>query len=76
MRARPSDVRISPLLVLPGASAKFKLGLALGDQTPAVGQPVTVFLRSGVSLNYDPKLIAVAPGKSWYDVVGVVTLIR
>jgi hypothetical protein len=66
-------VAVLALCVVPGASAKFKLWLDLGDSTPAVGQPVTVVLRSGIDLDYDLKLIAVAPGKSWYDVVGVVT---
>ena len=61
------------LLVAPVASAKFKLTLAVDDSSPAVGQPVTVVLVSGVPLDYDLKLIAVAPRKSWYDVVGVVT---
>jgi hypothetical protein len=61
------------LCLVPVASAKFKLGLTVGDSTPAVGQAVTVVLRAGADLDYDLKLIAVAPGKSWYDVVGVVT---
>jgi hypothetical protein len=61
------------LCLVPAASAKFKLGLTVDDQAPVVGQPVTAVLRSGVALEYDLKLIAVAPGKSWYDVVGVVT---
>lgn len=61
------------LLVAPAAMAKFRISLTLGDSTPAVRQSLTVVVRSGVDLEYDLKLIAVAPGKSWYDVVGVVT---
>jgi hypothetical protein len=61
------------LLVAPAATAKFRISLALGDSTPAVRQSTTVVVRSAVDLEYDLKLIAVAPGKSWYDVVGVVT---
>lgn len=61
------------LCLVPAATAKFRISLALGDSTPAVRQPVTVVVRSGVDLDYDLKLIAVAPGKSWYDVVGVIT---
>ena len=57
----------------PTAGAKFDLGLTVSDRTPAVGQPVTVVLRSGVPLDFNLKLIAVAPSRSWYDVVGVVT---
>ena len=61
------------LCVVPSAGAKFKMSLALGDSTPKVGQPVTVVLRAGVDLDYNLKLIAVAPGRSWYDVVGKIT---
>jgi hypothetical protein len=57
----------------PAASAKFKLGLTVSDTTPRVGQRVTVTLVSSVALHYNLKLIAVAPGRSWYAVVGVVT---
>lgn len=61
------------LCLVPAASAKFKMSLALGDNSPKVGQPITVVLRAGVDLDYDLKLIAVAPRKSWYDVVGKIT---
>ncbi len=61
------------LCFAPAAGAKIKLWLSVSDSTPRIGQPVTVVLRSGVDLPFDLKLIAVAPGKSWYDVVGVVT---
>jgi hypothetical protein len=61
------------LCLAPVASAKFKLGLTVNDRTPRVGQRVTVTLVSEVALSYNLKLIAVAPGESWYDVVGVVT---
>jgi hypothetical protein len=64
---------VLPLFLAPAAGAKFRLALAVSDSRPAVGQPVTVVLRSGVPLDFDLKLIAVAPGRSWYDVVGVVT---
>jgi hypothetical protein len=57
----------------PEAAAKFRLALAVSDRTPAARRPVTVVLWSGVPLDFDLKLIAVAPGRSWYDVVGVVT---
>ena len=66
-------VTVLALLVVPVASAKFRMWLAVSDGTPAVGQPITVVLRSEVALDYDLKLIAVAPGKDWYDVVGVIT---
>ncbi|MBI4172191.1 MAG: hypothetical protein HY511_05480, partial [Actinobacteria bacterium] len=61
------------LCVAPAATAKFRLTLSLGASSPKAGQPVTVVLRSGIDLDWDLELIAVAPGRSWYDVVGVVT---
>lgn len=57
----------------PAASAKFKLWLTVSDATPTVRQPITVRLRSGIELDHDLKLIAVAPGRTIYNVVGVVT---
>ena len=61
------------LCLVPSASAKFKLTLALGDSTPAVRQPFTVVLLADVKLAHELRLIAVAPGRGWYDVVGTVT---
>jgi hypothetical protein len=61
------------LCVVPIASAKFKMWLVVADSSPRVGQPITVVLHSERALDYNLKLIAVAPRKSWYDVVGVVT---
>ena len=61
------------LVLAPAAVAKFKLSLAVSDGTPKVGQHVTVVVRSEVDLDYDLKVIAVAPGKGWFDVVGRVT---
>lgn len=64
---------VALLCLVPAADAKFKLSLAVGDSSPKVGQPVTVVLRAGVDLDYDLNLIALAPGKSCYDVVGKIT---
>ena len=66
-------VAVLALCVAPVASAKFKMWLTIGDSTPRIGQSVTVVLHAERDLDYDLKLIAVAPGKSWYDVVGRVT---
>jgi hypothetical protein len=62
-------------IAAPAALAKGRISIALGDTTPRVGQPFTVDLRTGwvVPANDWLRLIAVAPGKSWYDVVGTVT---
>jgi hypothetical protein len=61
------------LLIVPTASAKFRISLAFGDSTPEVRQPFTVVIRTDVELEHDLRLIAVAPGMGWYDVVGAVT---
>jgi hypothetical protein len=61
------------LVLAPSASAKFKLWLTVGDRAPQVMQPVAVVVHSQAQLSYDLRLIVVAPRKSWYDVVGVVT---
>ncbi len=68
-----ATIAVLALFVAPAATAKFRLSLALGAGSPKAGQPITVVLRSGIDLEYDLELIAVAPGRSWYDVVGVVT---
>lgn len=68
-----ATIAVFALFVAPAATAKFRLSLTLGAGSPKAGQPITVVLRSGVDLEYDLELIAVAPGRSWYDVVGVVT---
>ena len=68
-----ATIAVLALFVTPAAAAKFRLSLALGAGSPKAGQPITVVLRSGIDLDYDLELIAVAPGRSWYDVVGVVT---
>ena len=79
-----SGVRRSLLLVIvlcvtaiaaPAALAKGRISVALGDTTPLVGQPFTVYVRTGwvVPSNDWLRLIAVAPQKDWYDVVGTVT---
>ena len=66
-------VLVAFLAAAPVATAKFRMWLTMGDWTPAVNQPVRIVLHSERRLGYDLKLIAVAPGKSWFDVVGTVT---
>ena len=55
------------------ASAKFGISIATGDSTPALGQPITVVVRSERELDYDLRLIAVAPGKNIFRVVATIT---
>jgi hypothetical protein len=74
-----SALLASCLLVLlalaPAAGAKGRMTLALGDSSPAVGQPITVSLRVEFTLERDAtvRVAAVAPGASMYDVIATVT---
>jgi hypothetical protein len=62
-------------IVPPVGLAKGRLSVALGNSSPRVGQPFTVDVRTGwaVPSNDWLRLIAVAPQKHWYQVVGTVT---
>lgn len=62
-------------IAAPAALAKGQISVALSDSTPRTGQPFRVTVRTDyvVPSNDWLRLIAVAPGKSWYDVVGTVT---
>jgi len=74
-------MRLLPLLlavaavVAPTASAKGRIAVSISDRTPAVAQRFAVDLHTEwvVPANDWLRLIAVAPGKGWYDVVGTVT---
>ncbi len=62
-------------IAAPAALAKGRLAVELGNSTPRANQAFVVFVRTGylVPRNDWLRLIAVAPGKDWYDVVGTVT---
>jgi hypothetical protein len=62
-------------IAAPAAFAKGRLTVALGDSTPAVNQPFTVYVHTEwvVPPTDWLRLIAVAPHKGWYSVVGTVT---
>jgi hypothetical protein len=62
-------------IAAPAASAKGQISVRLGDATPGAGRPFTVYIRTGYVVPSDDwlRLIAVAPGKGWYDVVGTIT---
>ena len=62
-------------IAAPAALAKGRIAVRLGDATPRVDQPFSVYVRTGYVVPSDDwlRLIAVAPGKDWYDVVGKVT---
>ena len=59
----------------PAASAKGRIIVSVTDRRPAVGQTFSVNVHTGfvVPSNDWLRLIAVAPGKDWYQVVGTVT---
>jgi hypothetical protein len=59
----------------PAALAKGRISIVAGDSTPRVGQAFPVLVRTDyvVPANDWLRLIAVAPGRGWYDVVGTVT---
>jgi hypothetical protein len=61
--------------LVPAASAKGLIAVSLGNGQPEVGQRFTVYVRTGYVVPADDwlRLIAVAPGKTWFDVVGKVT---
>ena len=66
-------VGICALVLCASAAAKFRVTIAAGDSTPAVGQPVTVVVRSGQQLDYNLRLMAVAPGRNIFRVVATLT---
>jgi hypothetical protein len=63
------------LVAVPGAAAKGLITVRVADRSPAVGQPFAVDVRTEfvVPANDWLRLVAVAPGKTWFDVVGTVT---
>ena len=64
---------IAGLILSAPASAKFGIAIAASDSTPAVGQRVTVVVRSEQRLDYNLRLMAVAPGKDIFRVVATLT---
>lgn len=61
------------LILCATAAAKFQISVAASDPTPAVGQRVTVIVRSERKLDYNLRLIAVAPGRNIFRVVATIT---
>lgn len=64
---------IAALVLCAPASAKFRISVAASDATPAVGQRVTVVVRSEQKLDYNLRLMAVAPGRNIFRVVATLT---
>ena len=61
------------LVLCASALAKFKISVAASDTTPALGKPVTMTVRSEQRLDYNLRLIAVAPGQNIFRVVATIT---
>jgi hypothetical protein len=61
------------LVVCGSALAKFSISIATSDTTPAVAQRVILVVQSGQVLDYDLRLIAVAPGQPVFRVVATIT---
>lgn len=61
------------LVACGSAFAKFSISVAASDRAPTVGQRVTLVVRSERALNYDLRLIAVAPGEPVFRVVATIT---
>jgi hypothetical protein len=61
------------LVLCASAFAKFQIWVAASDTTPAAGQRVTMIVRSERSLDYNLRLIAVAPGRNIFRVVATIT---
>ena len=66
-------VGLLALVICGSALAKFGISIAASDTTPAVGQRVTLVVRSERALDYDLRLIAVAPGQPVFRVVATIT---
>jgi hypothetical protein len=61
------------LILCASASAKFQIAVSASDTTPALGQRVTLVVRSERRLDYNLRLIAVAPGTNIFQVVATIT---
>jgi hypothetical protein len=68
-------VAVVAVVAVPAAIAKGRITVSVSDRTPRVGQTFTVDVRTGFVVPPDDwlRMIAVAPGKDWYQVVGTVT---
>jgi hypothetical protein len=66
-------VGLLALVLSAPALAKFKLSIGASDTTPAVGQRVSLVVRSGQALKHDLRLIAVAPNQPVSRVVATIT---
>jgi len=63
------------VILVPAARAKGLLEVTVSDRTPQAGHSFTLDVRTGWVVPADDwlRLIAVAPGRDWFQVVGTVT---
>lgn len=68
-----AGVGVVALILCGVAWAKIDVAIRASDSTPAVGQKVTVVVRSGQTLDFNLRLMAVAPGQPMFRVVATFT---
>jgi hypothetical protein len=61
------------LVICGSASAKVRMSISATDLTPDRGQRVALVVRSERALDFDPRLMAVAPGQPIFHVVATIT---
>jgi hypothetical protein len=66
-------IGLAALVVCSPAFAKFRISIAASDVTPSVGQRVGLVVRSERGVDYNLRLIAVAPGQPVFRVVATIT---
>jgi hypothetical protein len=66
-------VCLTALVLCAPAAAKMKITVAAGDTTPAVGQRVSFVVTSERPIDYDLRLMAVAPAQNVFRVVATIT---
>jgi hypothetical protein len=64
---------VCALAVCAPAWAKIDVWIRAGDRSPAVGQRVPFVVRSAQALDFNLRLIAVAPGQPVFRVVATIT---
>jgi len=64
---------LAALVICAPAAAKFRIGVAATDTTPAVGQRVAFVVTSERPLDFDLRLMAVAPGANVFRTVATIT---
>jgi hypothetical protein len=64
---------LAALVVCAPALAKLRITVVASDKSPRVGTRVTLVVRSERRLGFNPRLVAVAPGRHVFQVVATIT---